>query len=63
MEIAIDRDVCIGAGMCALTAPRVFTQDDSGFSALLPDHAGADDPLVRTAVRVCPVSALTLRDG
>ena len=34
--IAIDRDVCIGAGQCALTAPRVFTQDDDGFSEVLP---------------------------
>ena len=40
MRIGIDKDVCIGAGQCALTAPSVFTQDDDGFSALLPGRAG-----------------------
>lgn len=28
MHIGIDKDTCIGAGQCALTAPGVFTQDD-----------------------------------
>ena len=27
LRIAIDKDVCIGAGQCALNAPGVFTQD------------------------------------
>lgn len=50
--------------MCALTAPDVFTQDDDGFSELLPGHpAGTGDhPLVREAVRACPVGAVSLSD-
>jgi ferredoxin len=36
MHIDIDKDVCIGAGQCALAAPGVFTQDDDGYSTLLP---------------------------
>lgn len=28
MHIGIDKDTCIGAGQCALTAPGVFTQGD-----------------------------------
>lgn len=31
MHIGIDKDTCIGAGQCALTAPGVFTQDDDGY--------------------------------
>lgn len=59
MDILIDRDVCIGAGQCALTAPDVFTQDDDGFSELVPGREdGADSPLVREAARACPVSAI-----
>ncbi|MDF3288193.1 ferredoxin [Streptomyces silvisoli] len=27
MELSIDRERCVGAGMCALTAPDVFDQD------------------------------------
>ncbi|MFI9648162.1 ferredoxin [Streptomyces sp. NPDC052040] len=63
MSISIDRDVCIGAGQCALTAPGVFTQDDDGFSELLPGKEdGAGDPLVREAARACPVSAITISE-
>ncbi|MEU2738044.1 ferredoxin [Streptomyces sp. NPDC059340] len=61
MRIQIDSDRCVGAGLCALTAPEVFTQDDDGFSAvLLGREDGADDPHVRDAARSCPVRAISL---
>ncbi|WP_228979850.1 ferredoxin [Streptomyces sp. DH12] len=59
MSISIDHDRCMGAGQCALTAPGVFTQDDDGFSALVPGH-DEDDPMVREAARACPVRAITV---
>ncbi|MFH8344401.1 ferredoxin [Streptomyces sp. NPDC018045] len=63
MKIDIDTSVCIGSGQCALTAPEVFTQDDDGFSALLPGREdGAGDPLVREAARACPVQAITVTE-
>ncbi|MDN3026825.1 ferredoxin [Streptomyces sp. S.PB5] len=60
MHIDIDRDVCIGAGQCALAAPGVFTQDDDGFSELLPGREDGGDPMVREAARACPVSAISV---
>ena len=63
MRIDIDKDVCIGAGQCALTAPGVFSQDDDGFSTLLPGKEdGGGDPLVREAARACPVAAITVSE-
>ncbi|MFI2644069.1 ferredoxin [Streptomyces sp. NPDC018610] len=63
MPIDIDKDVCIGAGQCALAAPHVFTQDDEGFSSLLPrDGDGAADPMARVAAKACPVGAITVTD-
>ncbi|MEU7580219.1 ferredoxin [Streptomyces sp. NPDC041068] len=59
--IHIDGDLCVGAGMCALTAPNVFTQDDDGLSELLPGREdGGGDPMVAEAVRACPVQAITV---
>lgn len=64
IEIEIDRDLCIGAGQCALTAPNVFTQDDDGYSTLLPGREdGAGDPMVRQAARACPVSAIKVTEA
>ncbi|MEU6507048.1 MULTISPECIES: ferredoxin [unclassified Streptomyces] len=63
MRIDIDTDVCIGAGQCALTAPKVFTQDDDGFSTVLPGREdGAGDPMVREAARACPVGAIRVSE-
>ncbi|MDI3421558.1 ferredoxin [Streptomyces luteolus] len=63
MRVEVDRDRCMGAGMCALTAPGVFTQDDDGLSEVLPGRADAGgDPLVREAVRACPVGAVRVEE-
>jgi ferredoxin len=63
MHIEIDKDVCIGAGQCALAAPSVFTQDDDGFSTLIPgSEDGAGDPMVREAARACPVGAIKVTE-
>ncbi|MEU6082937.1 ferredoxin [Streptomyces sp. NPDC047108] len=61
VHIEVDKDTCIGAGQCALTAPDVFTQDDDGFSELLTgSEDGGGDPLVRDAARACPVQAISV---
>jgi ferredoxin len=68
MGIAADREVCIGAGMCVLHAPGVFTQDDEhglvvvGGADAVSGAGGADgsDPAVRRAVEACPSGAITL---
>ncbi|MFE6412029.1 ferredoxin [Streptomyces sp. NPDC057837] len=63
MRIDIDKDVCIGAGQCALTAPDVFTQDDDGYSTVLPGREdGGGSPLLHEAARACPVSAITVAE-
>ncbi|CAL9281563.1 ferredoxin [Streptomyces sp. SudanB52_2052] len=64
MRIDIDKDLCIGAGQCALTAPDVFTQDDDGYSTVLPGREdGGGSPLLREAARACPVSAITVSEA
>lgn len=62
MEIRVDRDRCISAGMCALTAAGVFDQDISDGRVLLLQHtpAPSQESAVREAVEVCPSGAITL---
>jgi len=63
VKIVADRDLCIGAGMCVMTADSVFDQDDDGLVVLLTeDPDGADAAAARTAVALCPSGALRVRD-
>ncbi|ANW21638.1 ferredoxin [Streptomyces clavuligerus] len=65
MEIRIDRERCLGAGMCALTAPGLFDQDAEDGRVLLlnprPDpeqHAAAQE-----SAWLCPAGAITATGG
>ncbi|WP_049572959.1 ferredoxin [Nonomuraea sp. SBT364] len=62
MEIKADTTVCIGAGMCALTAPQVFDQsEDDGTVMLLQPAPPADqEDAVRRAVTLCPSGAISI---
>lgn len=61
-RLSVDRERCVGAGMCALTAPAVFDQDDEEGLVVLrrpapaPEHQAA----ARLAVGLCPAGAITL---
>lgn len=59
VRVRADRDVCIGAGMCVLTAGAVFDQDDDGIVVVL-DETPADADAARQAVSNCPSGALSL---
>lgn len=62
-RVAVDRDLCIGAGHCVLAAPEVFDQDDEGLVAVLDEDAlEAPDDSVRAAAQRCPSGALSLRE-
>ncbi|MEU0939724.1 ferredoxin [Embleya sp. NPDC059213] len=59
MHVSADRTVCVGAGLCALTAPEVFDQDDDGLvTVLTPDPAAALHRGARQAGRLCPSGAI-----
>ncbi|MCQ4079049.1 (4Fe-4S)-binding protein [Streptomyces sp. RB6PN25] len=59
MRVTADREVCVGAGLCALTAPEVFDQDDDGVVMVLAaeprDEARA---AAREAGTLCPSGAV-----
>ncbi|MFF8775446.1 ferredoxin [Kitasatospora sp. NPDC015120] len=63
LRVATDRDRCIGAGLCVLTAPDVFEHDDDGLVTLLtPEPPAGLVPDVRLAHQLCPAQALLLTD-
>jgi ferredoxin len=58
--IEIDRDVCMGSGLCMVYAAATFELDEQAKSTVL-DPAG--DPLdrIRVAAEACPTGAITIR--
>ena len=61
VKIEADRDLCIGAGNCVLSAEAVFDQDDDGVVVLLAEEVpDGEEDRVREAVKLCPSSALRL---
>jgi len=58
-SVTVDRDLCMGSGMCIVYAPGTFEHDEET-KAVVVDPAG--DPLdaIRTAVQACPTGALRL---
>jgi ferredoxin len=62
-RVTADREVCVGAGNCVMTAPQVFDQDDDGRVVVLdPDPAVAPEVLER-AEQMCPSGAITAAPG
>ncbi|MEW1720320.1 ferredoxin [Streptomyces sp. NPDC093109] len=61
-HLVVDRARCIGAGLCAATAPRHFVLAADHRSALRPD-ADAPDAGAADAVALCPVEAISLVPG
>jgi ferredoxin len=57
--ITVDRERCMGSGMCIVYAPGTFAHDDQA-KAIVVDPAGDAFDVIRTAVEACPTSALTL---
>jgi ferredoxin len=62
MKIAVERDRCIGSGMCVLTAPSVFDQDPDDAVVVLRDESppDTDRPAVQQAVDRCPAAVIRL---
>jgi ferredoxin len=63
-ELVIDRIACDGYGMCAELLPELVTLDDWGYPILRPGPIpSALLGHARTAVEVCPVLAIRLRQA
>lgn len=58
IEITIDRDRCMGSGVCSFHAPATFDLDEACKAIVV----AVADPIdaIRNAVESCPQRAITL---
>jgi ferredoxin len=61
LSITVNKTRCIGSGDCVETAPAVFQLGDDGKSEVV-NASGADDSIIVSAARSCPVKAITVVD-
>jgi ferredoxin len=57
LEISVDRNTCIGDGMCCNDAPETFEMDDEQIAKVKTPPGDAKDAIV-DAARNCPVEAI-----
>ncbi|WP_033434650.1 ferredoxin [Saccharothrix syringae] len=59
-RVAVDRQACIGTGVCAGSAPEQIEIRDGKAAALRPE-VGPSDALL-DAAEMCPMAAITVTD-
>jgi ferredoxin len=60
-NIVVDRELCMGSGMCIVYAPGTFAHDEET-KAVVTDPDGDPIDAIRNAVQACPTSAISLTE-
>ena len=58
MHAVVDKNTCIGCGLCASTEPDVFKIDDDGKAVSFAETTEENKDSVETCIEVCPVNAI-----
>lgn len=61
MKATIDRDGCIGCGLCAGTCPEVFCMADDGLAEVIKDITSDTQEMAIEAADNCPVSVIEVQ--
>lgn len=63
MKARVDKDICIGCGLCAATCPEVFSLEDDGLAVAIEDNMAEElEDDAEAARDGCPVSAIDIED-
>lgn len=63
MKAKVDKDICIGCGLCESTCPEVFSIEDDGLAIAIDAAVPADAcEEAENARDGCPVSAIEIEE-
>ncbi|BAJ64711.1 MULTISPECIES: ferredoxin [Anaerolinea] len=63
MKAFVDRDLCMGCGVCETIAPSVFKLEDDGIAVVLVDVVPPEEEAnVREAMDSCPEQAISIEE-
>lgn len=62
-KVSVDKDLCIGCGLCADTCPAVFALGDDGKADVKSqDAAKANLSCAKDAAATCPTEAIKVEE-
>ena len=62
MKLSIDRDLCIGCGLCATISDEIFAMDDTSVATVATQPDAANEAAALDAVQSCPVGAILMEE-
>lgn len=61
MKAVVDRDLCIGCGLCEETCPEVFRLAEDGLAYVIDEDPPAETYAdIEECVELCPVAAISV---
>lgn len=58
IRVLVEREICVGSGMCASGHPQLFQVTPAGYATYI--GAQLDEAAALSAAELCPVSAISL---
>lgn len=62
MKATIERDGCIGCGLCTGVCPEVFGMADDGFAEVIAEPTQATIDSAKEAAEGCPATVITVEE-
>lgn len=62
MKATIDKNGCIGCGLCVDTCPEVFRMSDDGLAEAYAEITDGTSHAAKDAAEACPVSVITIEE-
>jgi len=62
-SVFVDKDLCIGAGVCTAIAAQTFELDEEGKAVILKGIDQDDKEAILDSAKACPVAAIIIKQG
>ena len=62
MKVQVDKDLCIGCGLCTSLCGNVFSIDSDGKASVISEIDSSSEESVNDACGSCPVNAIHKED-